>query len=141
MVDLSLRDRYGYLPAVLVMVLEEAGEDVMLRLVSALGGVRISVGPRLDDASPLARAVGIEPARVIHARLMAAKVLRLDVPRMTRTLEHHRRERVLSLRSQGVKIADIALTVGITERAVYYILADSRDIADDRQIEFPFEAA
>jgi len=137
MAEPSLRQRYGYLPAVLVTVLEVAGEDAMLRLVSACGGIRLVVSRNFDEDGKLAQAVGVEAGRRIHARLAADHILRIDVPRMTRTLELQRRARVLSLRADGVKIAEIALAVGTTERAVYYILADARDIVDDRQMALP----
>ncbi len=137
MAEPSLRQRYGYLPAVLVMVLEAAGEDAMLRLVSVCGGIRLAIGRNFDEKGDLAKAVGVEAGRRIHARLVADHILRFDVPRMTRTLEHQRRARVLSLRADGVKIAEIALTVGTTERAVYYTLAGARDTVDDRQMVMP----
>lgn len=137
MAELSLRQRYGYLPAVLVMVLETAGEDAMLRLVSSYGGIRLAVGRCFDEDGDLAKAVGVDAGRRIHAHLKAGHILHFDVPRMTRTLEYQRRARVLNLRADGVKIADIALTVGTTERAVYYVLSGAKGAVDDRQMALP----
>jgi transcriptional regulator len=57
---------------------------------------------------------------------------------MGRTLEMRRHIRVLRLRAEGTKIADIALMLGMTERNVYYVLAEDRATPDPRQMTFLF---
>jgi hypothetical protein len=119
--DPSYRDRFGYLPAVLVMLIETVGEDLMLKIVSSLGGTRISVGPNSRDKSPLLGVVGAKAVDLIFERARRDGLLRLDIPRMGRTLELRRHLRILRLRAEGTKIAEIAQTLGMTERNVYYV--------------------
>jgi hypothetical protein len=134
MTVLTPRERYGYLPAPLFFVLEAAGEEAMLRLVAACGGIRLALGRVPGPESTLARAVGLDAARSIQARCAAAHVRHFDVPLMTRTLERRRQEHILELRAAGVKVAEIARRVGMTERGVYGALARARGGRDDRQI-------
>jgi hypothetical protein len=135
MTEPTLRQRYGYLPAALVLVLEAVGEDVMLRLVAGCGGTRIWLArpPRPD--SRLALAVGMDDAMAIHQAVAAKGITHIDVPLMTRTLERDRQQRILTLRAEGTRIADIARTVGMSERGVYLALARARSEQDDRQLE------
>lgn len=134
----SYRERYGYLPAVATMLVETVGDDLMLRVVASLGGVRISVGPRFMETSELPALIGQHAAQMIYDRARRDELLHLDIPRMTRTLELRRHERVLRLRAQGVTIAEIATVLGMTERNIYYVLAADRATPDPRQIPFPF---
>lgn len=138
MAEPSLRQRYGYLPAVLVHVLEAAGEDAMLRLVAFHGGTRVAVTREPSADHPLALAVGLEAALAIHARLRANHVKHIDVPLMTRTIERQRRRRILTLRQEHTKVADIARAIGMTERGVYMALAKAREEpSDDYQMTLP----
>ncbi len=131
----TLREKYGYLPAVLVTVLEAAGEDVMLRLVATLGGNRVYVASEPRLGSKLADAVGLDAARKIQIALADMHIMHFDVPTMAGRLALIRTERILALRHEGLKVADIARSVGMTERGVYMALARSRDDApDERQI-------
>jgi hypothetical protein len=136
--DPSYRDRFGYLPAPLVMLIETVGEDVMLKIVATLGGTRLSLGPHSRRKSPLLYVVGGHAIGLIFERAAQDGLLRIDIPRMGRTLEMLRHIRVLRLRAEGTKIADIALALGMTERNIYYILAEDRATPDPRQIELPF---
>jgi hypothetical protein len=136
--DPSYRDRFGYLPAVLVMLIETVGEDVMLRIVADLGGTRISVGPNSFAASHLQSLLGPQVAGAIFERARIDGLLRLDIPRMGRTLELRRHLRILRLRAEGTKIAEIARILGMTERNVYYVLASDRATPDPRQLALPF---
>jgi hypothetical protein len=136
--DLSYRDRFGYLPAPLVMLIETVGEDLMLKIVSTLGGTRISLGPQSRRKSVLEPVVGIKAEGLIFAKAARDGLLRLDIPRMGRTLEMRRHIRVLRLRAEGIKIADVALLLGMTERNVYYVLAEDRATPDPRQLALPF---
>lgn len=134
----SSREKYGYLPTVAAFLAETVGDDIMLRVVSVLGGVRISVGPRMKSTSKLTDVVGSQASELIYDRARRDGLLHLDIPRMGRTLELRRHERVLRLRAQGVTIADIAVALGMTERNVYYVLAADRATPDPRQITFGF---
>ena len=135
---LSYRERYGYLPAVATLLAETVGDDIMLRVVAALGGVRISVGPRFMTTSELPALIGQHAAQMVHDRARRDGLLHLDIPRMGRTLELRRHDRVLRLRAQGITIAEIAVILGMTERNVYYVLAADRATPDPRQITFAF---
>lgn len=133
--ELSPRQKYGYLPAVLFHVLDAAGEDVMLRLVTTCGGTRIYVGSAPTEGSRLAEAVGLEAARKIHARLAAEHIKHFDVPLMSKRLEQQRHRRILAMREEGVKVADIALQLGMTERGIFKACARAKENApDERQL-------
>jgi hypothetical protein len=136
--DPSYRDRFGYLPAPLVMLIETVGEDIMLKIVSTLGGTRISLGPKSRRKCPLLDVVGGHVIGAIFDRAARDGLLRIDIPRMGRTLEMRRHIRVLRLRAEGIKIADVALMLGMTERNVYYVLAEDRATPDPRQMSLPF---
>ena len=60
------------------------------------------------------------------------------IPRMSRTLEMRRHDRVLRLRADGTMIDEIARALGMTARNVSYILAEDRDTPDPRQLALPF---
>ena len=134
----SYREKYGYLPAVLTMLAETVGEDNMLRISAELGGTLIYVGPRSRAKSPLEAFVGTYATDLIFAKAREQGLLRLDIPRMGRTLELRRHLRILRLRAEGIMIADIARTLGMTERNVYYVLAADRETPDPRQLALPF---
>lgn len=134
----TYRQKYGYLPAVACLLAETVGEDAMLKITADLGGTQISVGPKSLPSSRLVAVVGAAQAGAIFARARADGLLRLDIPRMTRTLEMWRHDRVLRLRAAATKITEIALTLGMTERHVYRVLAADRAAPDPRQLLFPF---
>ncbi len=130
------RQRYGYLPACLMAVLEVAGEDVMLKLVAKRGGTRLHLGRQPSEDGPLAEAVGIDAARAIQARFAADSVTHIDVPIMSTALTRERVRRILALRADGVKNADIARQLGMTERGVYMAAAKAREDAEDRSRQY-----
>jgi len=133
----SPRQKYGYLPAVLFHVLDAVGEDVMLRLVATCGGIRINIGSEPTEGCRLADAVGVGAAKAIYAKMASEHIKRLDVPIMSKRLEQQRLARILAMRAAQVKVADIALQLGMTERGVYMALARARDdVPDDRQLSF-----
>lgn len=136
--DPSYRERFGYLPAGLVMLVETVGEDAMLKIVSHLGGTRISVGPKSARKGLLARIVGVKAQDMIFERAARDGLLRLEIPRMGHALEMRRHVRALRLRAEGTKIADVALLLGMTERNVYYVLAADRQMPDPRQLSMLF---
>jgi hypothetical protein len=121
--SMSLRQRFGYLPACLVHVLEATDEDTVLQLVARLGGTRVHVGREPRPGDGLVAAVGLTAAQAIQARMAAEHYLQFDVPTMARTLELRRRARICELRADGMTVAQVARSVGLTERAVYYALA------------------
>lgn len=136
---LSPRQRYGYLPANLMIVLEVAGEDAMLRLVAARGGTRLHLGRPPRDDSPLTLAVGLDAAIAIQQRFAADSIPHIDIPIMSTSLVRHRVQRILELRAAGVKVADVAQQLGMTERGVYIACARVRDETElsSRQLSLP----
>lgn len=125
------REKYGYLPAILFHILEAVGEDVMLRLVTACGGVRLSITNEPRDDSRLVQAVGKDAALKIHARLATEHIKYFDVPIMSKRLERERHRRILAMRGDGIKVCDIALHMGMTERGIYKALERARDTGPD----------
>ena len=134
----SYREKYGYLPAVLTMLAETVGEDIMLRISAEFGGTRIYVGRNSRTKRELEAIVGAYGTELISAKAREQGLLRLDIPRMGRTLELRRHMRILRLRAEGTKIAEIARILGMTERNVYYVLATDRETPDPRQLALPF---
>lgn len=126
----SLRDIYGYLPVHLGLILEQLGEDVMLRLVAGCGGLRVYF-KRLGPDHELVKALGFDDAQRVAAVWTHAGLTQVDVPVMGHALARRRRARLLSLRQSGVKVSDIARQLGLTERGVYDALAQARDGAPD----------
>ena len=121
--------------AVLWHVLEAVGEDAMLRLVERAGGTRIWIGRPPGEGHRLTEAVGQQAALKIHARLAAEHIKQIDVPVMAARLQKARRCRILAMRGERIKVADIARALGLTERGVWKALAKARDDApDDRQL-------
>ena len=123
------RQRYGYLPANLMTVLEATGEDTMLRLVAACGGTRLHLGRPPRDGGRLAAAVGDEAARAIYHRFAAASIIHIDVPVMSSLLARHRVHRILALRADGATVAEVARQLGMTERGVYAACARAKQNA------------
>ena len=113
----------------------------MLRLVERCGGIRILVSRAPGENHKLTEAVGLDAALMIQARLAAAHIKHFDVPRMFGRLQQARRNRILAMRAEGVKVADIALALGLTERGIWKALAKARDDApDDRQMSLDLPA-
>ncbi|MBB4287727.1 helix-turn-helix domain-containing protein [Roseospira goensis] len=135
----ALRARYGPIPAVLLPVVEVAGEEAMLRLVHTLGGLEVTVpAPSRVAGSDLHHALGVpvEVAAVVARRLRDRHGLEVTVPRMAGWLSRQRQARIVALRADGRPIQDIAQVLGITERTVYLALARERDgRVDDRQLD------
>lgn len=126
------RQRYGYLPACMMTVLEVAGEDAMLKLVAGLGGTRLHLGRAPTAEGRLAEAVGLEAAEIIHRRFALDRTPHIDVPVMSSNLSRQRVMRILALRAEGVKVADVARCLGMTERGVYDACARAREDAADQ---------
>lgn len=134
----SYRDRWGYLPAVLVTVVEAAGDEVMLRLVSACRGREITVPARDDhvESSVLGQAIAdpVAAYAVVHA-LRAQGYSRVAVPMLGHAWALQRRRHIEQLRRDGATIAAIAQRVGMTERGVWAALARARAARpDSRQL-------
>jgi len=135
----KLRERYGPIPAVLLPVVDVAGEEAMLRLVHERGGLDVTVpAPERIAGSELHQALGVpvEVAAVVARRLRDRHGLGITVPRMTGWLNRLRTARIVALRADGLRIQDIAQKLGVTERTVYLALARHREQApDDRQLD------
>ena len=114
----TLRERYGYLPNVLRLVLEAAGESAMLRLWSAHGGIRVF-------PMTLRQTMPVE-AEAIIKMMKKEHLTHIDVPTMIHALQYARQQRIEELRAEGMLIADIARTVGMSERGVCRALARAR---------------
>ncbi len=124
------RQRYGYLPANLMTVLETVGEDTMLRLVAACGGTRLHLGRPPREGGRLAAAVGMDAAWAIYRRFVADSIIAIDVPMMSALLARHRIQRILAMRAAGLTVAEVARQLGMTERGVYAACARARQDAE-----------
>lgn len=111
----------------------------MLRLVAARGGTRLHLGRPPSEDGPLALAVGMDAAVTIQRRFAADSIPHIDVPIMSASLVRDRVQRILELRAAGVKVADVAQQLGMTERGVYDVCARARDEAEanSRQLSLP----
>ncbi len=120
--DETLRERYGYLPYFLRLVLETAGEDTMLRLTVKCGGIRIFAGSNTDTTG-----LSDDDAALVRAILKREHLLFVDVPVASNALYQARLYRVAELRRQGASLADIAQQMGMTQRSVSRVLKRARD--------------
>ncbi len=114
----TLRERYGYLPHVLRLVLEAAGESAMMRLWTVHGGIRV-FPITLRQTMPVEAEAIIKMMRKEH-------LIHIDVPTMIHALHFARQRRIEEFRSEGMPIAEIARTVGMSERGVSRALARAR---------------
>lgn len=130
----SYRELYGYLPHPCVQLLESGkdGEELMLRVVAKLGGMRVRIPAKLRADHKLVKALGAREAARVAAiwRGRGAGEIAVDVPRMTAAAQKARRQKLLSLIGAGVTVAAAAFRLGITERSAYYMLARSREVGE-----------
>lgn len=118
----TLRTRYGYLPYFLRLVLETAGEDLMLRLTVRCGGIRLFTGSNTNNTG-----LSDDDAAVVRAILQREHMLFVDVPVMANALFQARLYRVAELRRQGLQLSDIAQQLGMTQRSVSRVLKRARE--------------
>lgn len=135
---LSLRERFGYLPASLVMVLESAGEQAMLDLVRTLGGKRLALGRRPGRHHPLTLAVGLDAAQTIQQTFSNHHIPFIDVPVMAHAQLQAKQNAIKSMRRKGATIAQIAKTYAMTERGVYLALSRIPPETQSGQMTLPF---
>jgi hypothetical protein len=134
---LSLRQRFGYLPASLVMVLEVAGEQAMFDLVRTLGGKRLSLGRRPGLHHPLTLAVGLDAAQTIQQTFYSNHIPFIDVPLMAHAHLQAKQNAIRSMRHQGATIAQIAKAYAMTERGIYLALSRTPPPPNPQQLSLP----
>ena len=136
----TLRERYGYLPYFLRLVLEEAGEDLMIRLTVKCGGIRLFAGSNTNNTG-----LSDDDAAVVRTILKREHMLFVDVPVAANALYQARLYRVVELRKNGAQLSDIAQQLGMTQRSVSRVLMRARDqmglgvapvpVSDHRQLK------
>lgn len=84
------------------------GEDAFVRLAEAFGGTRLFVPTKTTARHEIAKAIGLDAARTMSARL-APDVVRVPLAREKRALHY---------RATGRSNAQIARSLGITESGV-----------------------
>jgi DNA-binding NarL/FixJ family response regulator len=112
-------------PAELAHLSAHLTPEQLLALIEAYGGTSIHIPSRINQASPLARAIGIEAARALAAGMGGN---RLKVP-----LARH--WRVTILHEQGRSYSAIARALGITEDAVWRHLNAARRTSGAQQMD------
>ncbi len=123
----SPRERWGYLPAPMMRLLEATGdEDLMLRVVARAGGRRMRVPTKLSARNQLTEALGPDDAARVWQVFVAEHETWLTVPRMTSALAQARAHRLLSLIDGGCTVHEAARRCGLTERGAYLALARIR---------------
>ncbi len=134
------RGAAGELPDLLQWIADELGLDAALKLAHRFGGQSIYVSADPTADSPLALAFGIETARAIGGLLGSGEV---TVPVAAAAAFRARRAEILRLRDEGRTVREIAETLGISERSVWYSLARARrdEIEDARQMKLFGEGA
>jgi len=99
------------LPGILARIAELAGESAALRLAQAAGGTVMTFSPRPTAA--LARIVGAEAARLIHAEFGAEKY---TIPMAHVRGQKGRRAAAAQMLAQGATGNQVARAVDVHER-------------------------
>jgi DNA-binding CsgD family transcriptional regulator len=120
----SLRSRFGYLPVILVTILEVVGEDAMLRIVRDYGGVEVS-----PSISQFSSAIGEEVAQRLVDRFKADHLTRVYIPLMVHSGLLQRDREIAQWRADGVSVSEIARRHGMSQRGIYYRIAHIREQA------------
>jgi hypothetical protein len=120
------------LPESLRDVVELIGLPATLNLVEHFGGLIALYVPReIEPEHPIAVAIGITAARKLSAHYGGDCVR--NIPRCASWIRRVRDTEIHARRTAGESPARLALEYGITERAVWMILAEIRDSSDDKQ--------
>lgn len=126
-------------PSVLAEVAEVIGPDATLRLWAACRGCTIHVPKRLAGRSPLVGVLNTDDLSRLQVRFPPGD--RFVVPGVSRVLQQFRDRRLLRLRAQRRTVAEVAVTLGMTERGVYKALERLRTRrSDTRQLDLFFAA-
>lgn len=109
------------LPVQLRMLVRLMGEAAAYRLVQWRGGTPWTVpkSVRSPQFTKLAEMVGAEPGAALVAEMTGQT---LQLPKYDGVLRQLRHQRVVELRSKGVKLHEVALATGYTVRQVINIL-------------------
>lgn len=84
------------------------GEEALVRLAERFGGTRLFIPVKMTARHEIARAIGVEPARLLAERL-APDVIRVPLARELRARQY---------RARGMSNARIAVALGMTEGGV-----------------------
>lgn len=123
----GLRERYGYLPAPLMMVLEATGdEDLVWRIAGRGGGRQMRVPTHLTANNQLVEALGPEDAQRAWAVWKQAGLKAVALPVMSSARSLERARHILSLLDSGCTVHEAARRVGMTERGAYKAVARLR---------------
>jgi hypothetical protein len=131
----SYRTTYGYLPEPCVRLLESGpdGEELMLRVISKLGGSSVRIPVNLSPRSILVKELGTADAaavwRVYRGRGATGEI-EVDFPRMSAAHQKARRARLLALLASGATIRAAARRLGVTERTVYAMKAKAEALGE-----------
>ena len=128
---MSERARYEWLPETLAEIAEVAGLEAALRLARAKGGTEIYIPAKLKPGHWLIEAVGAEAAEALRAHYATGCSIRLPVGPAS-TLAELRRV-ADDMIAKGRSNAEVALTVGYSERAIRYRRSQLGHHHDPRQ--------
>lgn len=113
------------LPVQLRMLVRVMGEAAAFRLVQWRGGVPYTVPKKVRSAqfTHLVEAVGADGAMALHSDCAGVT---LQLPKYDGVLRQLQHQRVIELRLAGLKLPEIALATGFTQRWVIKILTAAR---------------
>jgi Mor family transcriptional regulator len=121
------RQKFGYLPHVLSLLLPEIGEDGLARLVQEFGGQRLYLSDGERAVRKLAPVLGDETSEKI-AKVMTENIMtRFDVPSMHDYRVLQKSIQIEADYNAGEFVRDIAKKFSMTERGVYKALRKLRD--------------
>lgn len=110
-------------------IISAIGLPAALKLVEVYGGVRIylPLPGNITSENSIAALIGVDKARAL------ASVWSQERPTLPRAADYLRRERdrVLRREKKSMSVRDLAMKYGLTERAVYLILAAGDTGADE----------
>lgn len=118
------RQKFGYLPHVLSLLLPEIGEDGVMKLVQEFGGDRLYVN---TAGKKLSAVLGSEITSKVIFVMNENIIFHFDVPLMRNYQVLQKNLKIEAAYNAGELVKDIAKKFSMTERGVYKALRKLRD--------------
>lgn len=104
------------MPGVLREIASLIGPENAVKLAQTYGGIRIYVPKRMKPEHPFAELLGFENACALSAEL--GGLSRLSIPRFEKLIREARNQAILTDRSRGMSVRELALKYRVTEKHI-----------------------
>lgn len=111
-----------YLPESLRDIVDVIGLAATLELVEHFGGIALYVPSELTSEHRIVKALGAAAAAKLWEVYQADTLI---IPRCNEALRRARNAEIIARNQAGATVAVLALEYALTQRAVWYILADA----------------